>query len=207
MPILRGRAFGGPKRADEAFRVPSSSINPLPNDTSPAKIRSVCTSMTTSARRKEQPDPPLTVMASFRGRATKRRRRQRREAQLRAHVFPHDAKPRIGNVMMLRPREVGDPMALASAIGREVQAIDPDQPIGKVTTMEKNVTNSLAARRLTMTLLAAFAGWRWSWPVSACTASWPERYAAHARTRNPARPRCRSRRRLSPRSWSGSCTR
>jgi putative ABC transport system permease protein len=58
---------------------------------------------------------------------------------------------------MLRVRGA-DPKALAAAVRREVQAIDPEQPIAQVTTMEENISNSLAARRLTMTLLGAFAG-------------------------------------------------
>jgi putative ABC transport system permease protein len=60
-------------------------------------------------------------------------------------------------MLMLRVKG-GDPKAMAPVVRREVQAIDPDQPIGEVTTMEDNISNSLAARRLTMTLLAAFAG-------------------------------------------------
>jgi ABC-type antimicrobial peptide transport system permease subunit len=52
----------------------------------------------------------------------------------------------------------GDPLALAPAVKREVESIDPDQPIAQVSTMEKNIGSSLAARRLTMTLLGAFAG-------------------------------------------------
>ena len=52
----------------------------------------------------------------------------------------------------------GDPQALAPAIKREVQALDPDQPVGQIATMEQNIATSLATRRLTMTLLAAFAG-------------------------------------------------
>jgi putative ABC transport system permease protein len=51
-----------------------------------------------------------------------------------------------------------DPLALAGAIKKEVQAIDPDQPVASISTMEKNIDGSLAARRLTMTLLGAFAG-------------------------------------------------
>ena len=52
----------------------------------------------------------------------------------------------------------GDPLALAAAVKREVQAIDPDQPVSSISTMEKNIGASLAARRLTMSLLGAFAG-------------------------------------------------
>ena len=40
---------------------------------------------------------------------------------------------------------------------REVQALDPEQPIGAISTMDESVASSLATRRLTMALLAAFA--------------------------------------------------
>ena len=46
---------------------------------------------------------------------------------------------------------------LITAVKREVQALDADQPIGQITTMEQSVASSLATRRLTMVLLAAFA--------------------------------------------------
>jgi len=52
----------------------------------------------------------------------------------------------------------GDPLTLAPAVKREIEAIDPDQPVAQISTMEKNIGASLAARRLTMTLLGAFAG-------------------------------------------------
>jgi putative ABC transport system permease protein len=51
----------------------------------------------------------------------------------------------------------GDPMALAPAVVREVQRIDPDQPVASISTMERNIGESLATRRLTMALLGAFA--------------------------------------------------
>src|SRR5450432_3234598 len=44
----------------------------------------------------------------------------------------------------------GDPMALAGAVAREVRGIDPDQPVASISTMEKNIAESLATRRLTM---------------------------------------------------------
>ena len=46
---------------------------------------------------------------------------------------------------------------LVTAVKREVQALDPDQPIGQITTMDEAVASSLATRRLTMVLLGAFA--------------------------------------------------
>jgi putative ABC transport system permease protein len=51
-------------------------------------------------------------------------------------------------------RDIGP---LVTAVKREVQALDPDQPIGQIATMEQSVASSLATRRLTMVLLAAFA--------------------------------------------------
>ena len=47
---------------------------------------------------------------------------------------------------------------LIAAVRREVQALDPDQPIGQITTMDQAIASSLATRRLTMVLLATFAG-------------------------------------------------
>jgi putative ABC transport system permease protein len=60
------------------------------------------------------------------------------------------------NMLIVRVKS-GDPLALAPSIRREAQILDPDQPLGKVATMEQNIGSSLAARRLTMTLLGCFA--------------------------------------------------
>ena len=46
---------------------------------------------------------------------------------------------------------------LAASVKRELQALDPDQPIGQISTMQENIAKSLAARRLIMVLLGAFA--------------------------------------------------
>jgi putative ABC transport system permease protein len=53
-----------------------------------------------------------------------------------------------------RLRDIGP---LVAAVKREVEALDPDQPIGQITTMDEAVASSLATRRLTMVLLGAFA--------------------------------------------------
>jgi putative ABC transport system permease protein len=64
--------------------------------------------------------------------------------------------PQSGNNLHVRTslRDIGP---LVAAVKREVQLLDPDQPIGQITTMEQSVAASLATRRLTMVLLAAFA--------------------------------------------------
>ena len=46
---------------------------------------------------------------------------------------------------------------IVAAVKREVESLDLDQPIGRITTMDEAIASSLATRRLTMVLLGAFA--------------------------------------------------
>jgi putative ABC transport system permease protein len=62
------------------------------------------------------------------------------------------------HAMVLTVRSAQDPRSLASAIRREIQSIDPDQPIANVRTLEAVTAESVAPRRMSMVLLAAFAG-------------------------------------------------
>ena len=52
----------------------------------------------------------------------------------------------------------GDPRMLGSVIQREVLDLDPDQPVFRIRTMHELVSESMARRRLSMVLLAIFAG-------------------------------------------------
>jgi len=54
-------------------------------------------------------------------------------------------------------RTAGDPAAFATTLRREVQALDKDQPIYNVRTMDDQVMNSLGTRRVSMELFAVFA--------------------------------------------------
>src|SRR5437660_1480919 len=54
-------------------------------------------------------------------------------------------------------RKAGDPAAFATTLRREVQALDKDQPIYNVQTMDDVVANSLGTRRVSMQLFAVFA--------------------------------------------------
>ena len=60
--------------------------------------------------------------------------------------------------MILTVRSAQDPRTLTSAIRREIQSIDPDQPIANVRTLETVTADSIAPRRMSMVLLGAFAG-------------------------------------------------
>ena len=50
-----------------------------------------------------------------------------------------------------------DPLTLAGAIKKEIQAIDKDQPIAQVETLESKLDTSLAPQRFTLLLLGLFA--------------------------------------------------
>ncbi|HSS78507.1 MAG TPA: FtsX-like permease family protein [Thermoanaerobaculia bacterium] len=55
-------------------------------------------------------------------------------------------------------RTAGDPADLAPAARREILAIDKDQPVSEVRTMESWLAESLARTRFGTLLLGAFAG-------------------------------------------------
>ena len=54
-------------------------------------------------------------------------------------------------------RTKGDPALLAESIRREVRAVDPNEPVFSVRTMDDVVASAMAERRFTMLLLALFA--------------------------------------------------
>jgi len=60
--------------------------------------------------------------------------------------------------MTLVARTDGDPLGLVAAVRGEVQAIDRDQPISNIHTMEELVAGSVSQRRFNLLLLGVFAG-------------------------------------------------
>jgi putative ABC transport system permease protein len=64
----------------------------------------------------------------------------------------------VAGRMNLVVRTASDPMGVSAAVRREVQALDRNQPIYNVSTMEQTLDQSLATQRLATTLLALFAG-------------------------------------------------
>jgi putative ABC transport system permease protein len=59
--------------------------------------------------------------------------------------------------LMFAVRTTGSPLSVANAIRSQVIAVDHDQPITNMRTMEEIVSDSLAPRRFTTVLLNAFA--------------------------------------------------
>jgi putative ABC transport system permease protein len=54
-------------------------------------------------------------------------------------------------------RAAGDPMSLAAAVRGAVHAVDPDQPVSNIATMEEQLGDETGSRGTGMILLAAFA--------------------------------------------------
>ncbi len=79
------------------------------------------------------------------------------EARSRVQLYWPEAQ-RPTNFMGLAIRAAADPMSLAPAVQKTVLALDAEQPVDHVLTMQELMADSLARRRLTLTLLAAFAG-------------------------------------------------
>jgi putative ABC transport system permease protein len=70
--------------------------------------------------------------------------------------FPFAQIPSGGMTVILKA--VGDPNQLIAAVRQQVKAIDPDQPIYSVRTMDDIRAESVAPERLNLTLLSIFAG-------------------------------------------------
>jgi len=60
--------------------------------------------------------------------------------------------------MSLAIHTAADPRLLANAVQKQVSALDPDQPVYRIRTMHELMAESVARRRLSMFLLAIFAG-------------------------------------------------
>ena len=77
-----------------------------------------------------------------------------------------DVKPQIYEpflqeaffTMTILARTNGNPVDMSEPVQRQVYALDKDQPVTKITSLETVVADTLAKRRFSMTLLAVFAG-------------------------------------------------
>ena len=68
---------------------------------------------------------------------------------------PLAQQPFSGVSLVIRTR--GDPSALASAVRAAVAAVDPDQPVSRIRTIESVISNSVARERFSAILLGIFA--------------------------------------------------
>ncbi len=72
--------------------------------------------------------------------------------------WPYDQTSFALGQMSLAIHTSSDPRSLAGVVQRQVQALDPDQPVYRIRTMGELMSESMARRRLSMFLLAIFAG-------------------------------------------------
>jgi len=80
-----------------------------------------------------------------------------RDDDPRAELYlPCDQKP--PQSAMLAVRTSGDPLSFANSVRAQVLAIDRDQPLSTISTMDDMVSDSEGQLRLMMKLLGAFAG-------------------------------------------------
>ena len=79
------------------------------------------------------------------------------EARSRVQVYWPEAQRPTGS-MGLAIRAASNVATLGPAVQRIVLDLDPQQPVDRVLTMQELMADSLARRRLTLTLLAAFSG-------------------------------------------------
>jgi putative ABC transport system permease protein len=153
MPLLRGRAFTADDRANQR---PSVIID----ETLAQKYfhgKDPIGQQIDNNRSDEKNPSPLTIVGMV--------PRTRNEAPGEDNVeqyhwvqmtFPADQVATRGNMLLVRVKS-DNPLSLAPAIKRELQALDPDQAFANISTMENNIAKSLGSRRMMMSLLAAFA--------------------------------------------------
>ena len=104
-----------------------------------------------------QTGPPITiigVVAHTRHSAPGERMDARNLAMM---YFAAAQFPKNEQRLMVRVSPGHDPRALVSAIKREITVLDPEQAVSNIATMEENIADSLASRRLSTTLLGVFA--------------------------------------------------
>ena len=61
-------------------------------------------------------------------------------------------------MLIVRVQTRLNPHSLVAPIRQQIATLDRDQAVTEIATMEENIGDSLASRRLTMTLLGVFAG-------------------------------------------------
>jgi putative ABC transport system permease protein len=154
MPLLRGRAFSASDRANQ----PRSVIidESLAQKYFPGKDP-IGQQIDDNQSDKKNP-PPLTIV----GVVPRTRNEAPGEDNVEQYRWPQmtfaaEQVPNRSNVLLVRVKS-GNPLALVPAIKRELQALDPDQALADISTMENNIAKSLGSRRMMMSLLGAFAG-------------------------------------------------
>jgi putative ABC transport system permease protein len=146
IPVLKGRAF---TEQDTADSMPVAVINETlarrywPNEDPLGKRLRLGA---------EEDGAPLCTIVGIVGDVRHYDLDKQPNAEL---YFPYQQQPKPS--MSLVVRTASDPLKIIAAVRNEVQAIDREQPVYNVVTMESRLTESIASRRLSVMLLGIFA--------------------------------------------------
>jgi predicted permease len=81
------------------------------------------------------------------------------EAPSRMELYwPEAQNPYPSMSLTIRTTATIEPMSLANAVQKQVLAVDPQQPVYRIRTMQEFLASSVERRKLSMLLLAIFAG-------------------------------------------------
>jgi putative ABC transport system permease protein len=70
--------------------------------------------------------------------------------------FAHNQNPYRNMILAVRSKQ--DPRSLTTAIRKEISGLDPDLPAANVRTLDQVTADSIAPRRLSVSLITVFAG-------------------------------------------------
>jgi putative ABC transport system permease protein len=156
MPILRGRGFGPEDVPGEKGHSRSIIID----DSFARKYfpgRDPIGQHIDDNQTEDETQPPMTIVGVVpRTRNEAPGEDNSEKLQMVEEYLLASQAPQGANNLHVRTN-LTDVGLLIAAVKREVRALDADQPIGQITTMDQAIASSLATRRLTMVLLAAFA--------------------------------------------------
>jgi putative ABC transport system permease protein len=80
------------------------------------------------------------------------------DGQVRPAIYWPHARQSSYSAMAFAVRTTSDPLAVAGSFVSEIRAIDPEQPVADIRTMEEVVSTSISRPRFNMLLLGLFAG-------------------------------------------------
>jgi putative ABC transport system permease protein len=156
MPILRGRNFGAEDRPGEKGHSRSIIIDESFAQKYFAGQDPIGQHIDDNQTR-DKTQPPMTIIGVVpRTRNEAPGEDNTEKLQMVEEYLLASQNPQTANNLHVRTN-LRDIAPLISAVKREVQSLDADQPVGQITTMDNAVAASLATRRLTMALLTAFA--------------------------------------------------
>jgi len=152
MPILRGRNFGTEDRSKQPRSVIIDDVFAARYFAGKDPVGQHLDDNQTN----DQHPPPLTIVGVVPHARSDAPGEEFDRLNLPQMYFCSAQFARFENSLLVRVAG-GDPLKLANSVVREVQSLDPDQPVASISTMRKDITESLASRRLTMSLLGSFA--------------------------------------------------